>query len=367
MRDVVRRAGQRFLIGFEGHTASVEVRELIRDLGVGGVVLFGRNVADPAQVAELVRELQACARDAGRERPLLVAVDQEGGRVARLREPWTLWPPARAVGRYGQEGAARRMGRALARELSACGIRLDFAPCVDVDTNPNNPVIGDRSFGADPGLVGRMGAALIEGLQEGGVAACAKHFPGHGDTEVDSHLDLPAVDHSRGRLDDVELPPFRRAIASGVATVMTSHVLVRELDDALPASLSAKVTSGLLRDGLGFGGVVVSDDFDMKAISRHWAPERVSVLAAGAGCDLLAFCRSHEAQVAAIEGLIRALETSEIPWKAAEAAEARLRALEERFLVGYRDPDPREARLAAGGADSRALAEEIASRSGMPA
>ena len=231
VKDVVRRVGQRFMVGFEGLTASADVKALIREFGVGHVVLFARNVAGPEQVADLVRELQSVARDAGHERPLLVAVDQEGGRVARLKEPWTIWPSARAVGRVGSEETARQVGAALAAELKACGIRYDFAPCVDVDTNPKNPVIGDRSFGDDPDLVGRLGVAMIRGLQENGVAACAKHFPGHGDTDLDSHLELPAVDHSRSRLDDVELRPFRKAIEAGVATVMTSHILVREIDD----------------------------------------------------------------------------------------------------------------------------------------
>ena len=234
------------MVGFEGLAASDDVKALIRDFGVGHVVLFARNVAGPEQVADLVRELQSAARDAGQDRPLLVAVDQEGGRVARLKEPWTTWPPARAVGLTGSEETARLMAAALAEELAACGIRYDFAPCVDVDTNPRNPVIGDRSFGDDPDLVGRLGAAMIRGFQENGVAACAKHFPGHGDTDVDSHLDLPSVEHSRSRLDDVELRPFRKAIEAGVATVMASHLLVREVDDALPATLSRKVVTGLL-------------------------------------------------------------------------------------------------------------------------
>ena len=362
----MRRVGQRFMVGFEGFAASTDVKALIREFGVGHVVLFARNVAGPEQVAELVRELQGAARDAGQEQPLLVAVDQEGGRVARLKDPWTIWPSARAVGRAGSEETARLMAQALAVELKACGIRYDFAPCVDVDTNPRNPVIGDRSFGEDPELVGRLGAAMIRGFQENGVVACAKHFPGHGDTDVDSHLDLPSVEHSRSRLDDVELRPFRKAIEAGVATVMASHLLVREIDDALPATLSRKVVTGLLREELGYGGVVVTDALEMGALAKHWTPAQVAVLAAVAGCDLLALCSGHDAQVEAMESLIRALEAGEIPFKLAEASESRVRALKERFLAGYRDPDPKEARQAAGRGEHRALAETIAARSGIP-
>ena len=353
------------MVGFEGHTASADVKALVREFGVGGVVLFARNVSAPEQVADLVRELQSVARDAAHDRPLLVAVDQEGGRVARLRQPWTLWPAARAVGRVGSEETARQMGQALAEELLACGIRYDFAPCVDVDTNPKNPVIGDRSFGDDPDLVGRLGVAMIQGLQAGGVAACAKHFPGHGDTDVDSHLDLPAVDHSRSRLEDVELRPFRMAIAAGVASVMTSHVLVREIDDARPATLSPLVIAGLLRKDLGWSGVVVTDDLEMKAVAARFTPAQIAVLAAQAGCDLLEFCKTHDGQVEAIEALVRGCESGEVPFKEAEAAEARVRALKDRFLLGYRDPDPKRARQAAESGLHRALAEEIAVRSGI--
>jgi beta-N-acetylhexosaminidase len=367
MKDVVRRLGQRVAIGFEGQAVSADARALLREFGVGTVVLFARNVAEPEQLADLVRELQQTARDAGHEQPLLVAVDQEGGRVARLREPWARWPSARAVGRTGSEEIARRVGAALAEQLTSCGIAADFAPVVDVDTNPDNPVIGDRSFGDDPDLVGRLGAALVAGLQDGGVAACAKHFPGHGDTSVDSHLELPAVDHSRGRLEDVELRPFRKVIEAGVAMLMTAHVLVRELDDARPATLSARVVSGLLRTELRFAGVTVTDDLDMKAVAKRWPPAQVSVMAAQAGCDLLCFCRDHDAQVEGIEGLIRAVEAGLVPFKETEAAEKRIRALKERFLAGYRHPDPRQARLVAARVDHRALAEEIVVRSGLPA
>jgi beta-N-acetylhexosaminidase len=367
MRDSVRQVGQRFMIGFDGFAVSADARRLIRDFGVGSVILFKRNVDSPEQVAELVRELQSVARDASHELPLLVAVDQEGGRVARMREPWTVWPPMRAVGRLGSEEHARRVGEALALELKACGIRLDFAPVVDVDTNPKNPVIGDRSFGDDPELVGRMAAAMIGGLQNAGVAACAKHFPGHGDTDVDSHLDLPAVDHPRSRLEDVELRPFRRAIAARVATIMTAHVLVRELDDKLPATLSPRIVQGLLREELGYGGVIVSDDLEMKAVAKHWGPGEAAVLAAQAGCDILPVCITHDAQVLALEALVRAQESGEIGFAATDDALARVRRLKQAYLLPWLDPDPRQARLAAGAGERVALAQELATRAGISA
>jgi beta-N-acetylhexosaminidase len=355
VKNLIRRVGQRFMVGFEGLAASADVKALIRDFGVAHVILFARNVDGPEQVADLVRELQSAAREAGHERPLLVGVDQEGGRVSRMKEPWTVWPPPRALGRMGSEETARRVGAALAEELRACGIAMNVAPVVDVDTNPMNPVIGDRSFGDNPDLVGRLGAAMIRGLQDGGVAACAKHFPGHGDTAVDSHLDLPVVEHSRPRLDDVELPPFRACIEAGVATVLPGHVLVRELDEEFPATLSPRVVRELLHD------------MEMKAVAKRWKPAELSVMAVKAGCDILEFCHTHDAQVEAMEGLIRAAEAEEIPFSDMEAAEGRVKQLQERFLLDYQDPDPGVAREAAGRGEHRALAEEIVQASGLPA
>ena len=367
MKESLRRAGQRVMVGFEGMAPSADVRALIKQYGVGHIILFARNVDGPEQVAELVRELQGIARDAGQDLPLMIGVDQEGGRVARLREPWTIWPSLRAVGRLGSEAYAERMGRALADELLPCGIRWDFAPVVDVDTNPKNPVIGDRSFGDDPELVGRLGAAMIRGLQGGGLAACAKHFPGHGDTNLDSHHELPVVTHSPARLQDVELRPFRTALEAGVVSVMTAHVLVPEMDETLPATLSPHILETLLRRGMSYDGVVVTDDMEMKAVAKGWAPGEAAVLAAQAGCDLLAICRTPEVQVEAIEALVRAQESDRIASKAMDTAVARLRRLKERFLATYQDPDPQKARLAAGSSERVRLAEEIAERSGLPA
>lgn len=364
MRQIVRDVGQRVMVGFHGHEASADVRKLIRDFGVGHVILFARNVGSPEQVAQLCGELQDINRRAGGDAPLLIAIDQEGGRVARLKEPWTVWPPLRALGRLGDERLAREMGAALARELRACGIRWDMAPVVDVDTNPNNPVINDRAFGDVPEIVGRLGVALSQGLESGGVASCAKHFPGHGDTEVDSHFDLPSIEHSLHRLDDIELKPFRDMVAAGVASIMTVHAIVRELDENMPATLSRPIIDGLLRRKMGYHGVILSDDLEMKAIAKHWTVGDAAVRAAAAGCDILPVCVTMDRQVEALETLIRAAESETLPRKACEDSLRRIRSLKERFAFPHEDPSPRGARLAAGTAEARALAAEIAERGG---
>ncbi len=364
MRDLVRRVGQRVMVGFHGPDPSADVKTLIREFGVGHVILFARNVVSPEQLAALCRELQDLNRRAGADLPLLIAVDQEGGRVARLRSPWTEWPPLRALGRIGDERLAREFGAALAVELRACGIRWDMAPVVDVDTNEKNPVIGDRSFGDVPEMVGKLGVAFSAGLEGGGVASCAKHFPGHGDTDVDSHLDLPSIEHSRGRIEDIELRPFRDMVAAQAASIMTAHVLVREYDETMPATLSPRLIDGLLRREMGYAGVIVSDDLEMKAIAKRWKPATAAVAAAAAGCDVLPVCATMDVQVAAIEGLVRAAESETLAPKPFDASLRRIRALKERFALPHEEPNPARARAAAGRAESLTLAAEIASRGG---
>jgi beta-N-acetylhexosaminidase len=320
-----KRVGQRFMVGFEGFTASADVKALIRDFGVGHVVLFARNVAGPEQVADLVRELQSVARDSGQERPLLVAVDQEGGRVARLKEPWTVWPAARAVGRAGSEETARRMAQALAEELQACGIRYDFAPCLDVDTNPRNPVIGDRSFGDDADLVGRLGAAMIRGFQENGVAACASTSWSrrHGRGSLTCRRSSTPVRAST--TGAAALPEGDRA---GVATVMASHSRARSTTPAGHTLAEGRRPSA---GGDGNRGVVVNDALEMGP--QNWTPARSR---AGGGWRLRppAQC-SGDAQVEAMEA-IRASRRGDPP--EAEAADGRVRALKD-ISRHYQDPD----------------------------
>ena len=301
------------------------------------MTLFGRNIEAPEQVAELSHDIQALAG----ELPLWVAVDQEGGRVARLRAPFTEWPPMAVLGRSGDVDLAYKFAAALAAELKAVGVSLDYAPVLDIHTNPKNPVIGDRALAESADGVARLGAAIVRGLQESGVAACGKHFPGHGDTSVDSHLDLPIVEHPPDRLRRVEFVPFRAAIQAGVATIMTAHILVPSLDEEKPATLSRHVVYDLLRDELNFEGVILSDDLEMKALAKSYSVAEAAVQSILAGCDGVLICRALsdersrdiEVQAVALEALVHAVEDGTIPYKRLEDALARQRRAKERFLT----------------------------------
>jgi beta-N-acetylhexosaminidase len=298
---VARDAGQLLWVGFDGTAAPAELRERIRAGEVSGVILFARNIVSVPQVAELVSALGAAPPP---ELPVVLAVDQEGGRVQRLRAPLTEWPPMARLGARGDPELAHRVGLALGRELRALGFNCDFAPVLDVHTNPANPVIGDRSLASHPDTVGRLGVALLRGLEAGGVLGCVKHFPGHGDTSHDSHLELPRVAHAEERLRRVELVPFARAVREGVRLIMTAHVVCEAFDATQPATLSRRIMQELLRDELGYRGVVVSDDLEMKAIADHYGVEDAAVRVVRAGVDVLLCCHARELQDRVLRQLI---------------------------------------------------------------
>jgi beta-N-acetylhexosaminidase len=323
-----RQLGQLVMLGFDGYDVPPEVRALARDFDIGGIVLFRRNVESPEQVAALACE---CARICEAV-PAWVAVDQEGGRVARLRAPFTEWPPMATLGHAGDEALASRFARAMARELAAVGISFDFAPVLDVLTNPANPAIGDRAIAGRADVVSRIGCAIIDALQGEGIAACGKHFPGHGDASIDSHHDLPVLDLPPDRFEGVDWVPFRAAIARSVAGIMVAHVLVPAFDEREPASLSRTVVHGLLRERLGFGNLILTDDLSMKGCSGRHDPPAATVLAIAAGHDAALLCEpNHDDQAAALEGLVRAYESGALAFDRLEASVARHARLKARF------------------------------------
>ncbi len=341
--------------GFDGTTLPAPFARALRDGERGGAILFKRNVGGgPLQVAALARELHAATPG-----PPLVGVDQEGGRVARLGEPLLRVPAMRTIASWGDVELAERIARAVAGELAALGFTVDFAPVLDVNTCAENPVIGDRAFGDDPATCARFGSAWIRGLQSAGILACGKHFPGHGDTTRDSHVDLPAVDHPRERLESVELVPFRAAVATGVASLMTAHVVFPAIDARVPATLSRAVCTDL-REAIGFGGMLISDDLEMKAIAARWTIEDAAVGAVAAGCDALLVCASDENQQRAVDALAREAERSAVFRVRCEAAIARVQRACARATA--RPLDDVGVRDACGGPLARRLADEMARR-----
>ncbi len=284
--------GQLLCVGFQGtDTLPDAVSEALAAGQIGGVILFRRNVESPDQVAKLNAQIHDAASHA--VVAPFVAVDQEGGRVARLREPLTLIPPMRVLGDTNDTKLVSAVSEVMATEVSALGFNLNFAPVLDVDTNPDNPVIGDRAFSSDPDVVARMGGAFLLGHLTSGVVSCGKHFPGHGDTDTDSHLELPVLPHDGERLEKVELVPFQRLMANGIPMLMTAHIQVPALDTVHPATLSHAVMTRLLRDELGYDGVVVTDDLEMKAVADRYSVEEMVELGLRAGVDLFLICHTE--------------------------------------------------------------------------
>lgn len=351
-----RLAGQALIVGFPAGDPSPELLAAAKRDELGGFILFRRNVGEPEATAELIHTL--VANSAG-QAPPFISIDQEGGRVQRLGAPFLQLPPMRVLGDIDDPALTREAATLLGRQLQALGVNLDFAPVLDVDSNPANPIIGDRSFGRDPAQLARHGAAFAEGLQAAGVAACGKHFPGHGDTELDSHLALPKVAHAQERLDRIELAPFR-SVAPQLASIMTAHIVFDALDAGRPATLSSAILTGILRKELGFSGVIISDDLEMKAISEHYSVADAVCEAMAAGCDALLVCSKPELCFEAHAALVRRAERdAAFAARLAEAA-ARTLALRRKYPAQPLAPGALRQRLQA--LDTKALEARIARR-----
>ncbi len=325
------KIGQMLLLGWmTGPQADALVTEFV----AGGVILMGRNIGTPAETSAQIAHLQALAYENGLP-PLFVAVDQEGGRVQRLGPPrYPARPSARALGASPDPvPAARQTAHSIGSELSALGFNWDFAPVLDVDSNPQNPVIADRSYSPSAGIVAALGVAAVHGFQEGaGILACGKHFPGHGDTETDSHFALPTIRRTRAALDAVEMVPFRAAIEAGLAAIMTAHILFPALDPDLPATLSHAILTGLLRQELGFDGLIITDDLEMRGVAEKWGAPEAAVLAVLAGADILLCCHEWETQKAIQAALLFAVQTSRLSESRLDQSLARIAAAKAQWV-----------------------------------
>lgn len=358
---MVDKIGQLLIIGIRDKVLTQDEAEFIITNNIGGVILFSRNVESPKQIHELVTSLQSLRHKSRDKLPLFIGIDMEGGRVARLKAPFTVWPPIGKLGKLDSTSLAFKFGMGMATELRSVGINLDFAPCVDVLTNPKNVLIGDRSLSTDPEQVAKLASALVRGYIKGGVIPCAKHFPGHGNTVIDSHEDLPVEDVDLQRLREVELVPFKKVFRARLDMVMTAHIKFTKIDPEWPVTLSEKFIQGILRSELRYRGIVISDDLDMKALANHYPAEQIPVKAFQAGCDILLYCNNFDHPQVALDALNKAVKEHKITGKQIDESFNRVVTLKKDVLG---KPDPEDFAKAAkliGSPENQRLAAAIAS------
>ncbi len=359
VEDQKAALGQLFIVGFDGTELNPDLRDLFRRYPPGGVILFKRNLEDPEQIDRLTRDLQSIEPSL----PMLVCIDQEGGRVWRLPPAFTFFPEAQALGNAGVDALAYSAARVIAEELSAVGIHCNFAPVLDLHTNPNNPVIGDRSFGADPTSVTALARSILLSFRAHGIAGCGKHFPGHGDTDLDSHQTLPTVSMDEKRLSSVEMSPYRmlsRDRRRPLEMVMTAHVRYPGLDPQRPATLSRRILKGALRGQIGFQGLIVTDDLEMGAITERYAPEEAALLSFRAGADLLMFCHTPSLLPACIETLYGSLRRGETSCGRASRSLRRIGRFKARLRFRIPKESARRALFLRIGCDeNRNIAEQV--------
>jgi beta-N-acetylhexosaminidase len=295
--------------GFEGTCLNSRTEKLIKEQGIGGFILFERNYENPKQLKSLIEDLQSLT--AQNSPPLFISVDQEGGRVARLKEPFTQFPPMCCLGEANSDDLAYRFGIAMGKEMKAMGINMDYAPVLDVHSNPENPVIGKRAISSNPEVVSRLGCKIIQGFKDAGTFPVGKHFPGHGDTSQDSHLTLPRVERSKESLEKIELVPFAQAFKEGLDVIMTAHVVYPAWDENSAATFSKYILNDMLRKKMNFQGLVMSDDLEMQAVTQTL--EELPALAINAGVDLFLICHDLDKVTRLQDAIIDCVETGKIP------------------------------------------------------
>ena len=323
------KIGQLLVFGFSGTSLDQGTTEMLDRYKPGGLIIMGENVKSAGQLLELVNSLKAVSSESGI--PAFISVDEEGGRVSRMPPELKNIPSALTVGKTGNAGIAGGVGSAVAGELKAFGFNMDFAPVLDIWSNPQNTVIGDRAFGTDADTVGRLGVSAMNGIASAGVIPVVKHFPGHGDTTADSHKELPVSDSTMERLESFELKPFYEAVANGADAVMVAHILLTQVDAKYPASLSKAVITDILRNKMGFGGVVITDDLTMAAISKNYGLAEAAVLAFQAGSDLILVVHGSDSQAAVAGALKNAAASGEITRDRLDESVYRILKLKEKY------------------------------------
>lgn len=325
------QAGQRLMAGFPGKQVSPEFIRLVKEYKIGNVILFEHNVESLSQVRRLCEEIQELVRrETGHS--AFIAMDQEGGAVTRLPANGCNIPGAMAVAATGEPGNAGLLAAVTARELRSLGVNFNLAPVADVNNNPNNPVVGVRSYSDKAETVAAYAVAALKGWQQEGFLACAKHFPGHGDTAVDSHLGLPIIEKSLEELEELELKPFRAMVENGIDAVMTSHILFPKLEpDRLPCTMSKRMIMGILRERLGFKGLVLSDCMEMDAIRRYYGTAKGAAAAMAAGVDLVTVSHTPELMEETVREVYQAVEEGRISQEEMRASAERIVTYKEKY------------------------------------
>lgn len=325
------KIGQLVMAGIDEYTNDNHSQSLIVNYHVGGFVLLKQNIRDANQMLSLINSLKET--NSVNKIPLFLSIDEEGGRISRMPGEFTKIPTSQQIGTLNDEGLSYQIGSIIGEELRSFGLNMNFAPVLDVNSNPRNPVIGDRAFGDEPGLVSRLGIQTMKGLQEQNIISVVKHFPGHGDTSVDSHMGLPAVNHDLDRLKSLELVPFAAAIENKVDVIMTAHILLPKIDGDHPASFSSRIISELLRKDMNFEGVVITDDLTMGAIVENYDIGEVAVESIKAGSDMILVCHDYPKEEAVIQALQQAAETGDISLDRIDQSVYRILKLKEKYAL----------------------------------
>jgi beta-N-acetylhexosaminidase len=300
------KVGQMVMVGLDGYAIDDSARTMVESYQVGGFILFGRNVESSEQLLDLINSLKRS--NSKNKAPLFLSVDEEGGKVSRMPGELKKLPANKTIGKVNNVEFSYKIGSILAEEVKSFGFNMNFAPVLDINSNPQNPVIGDRSFGSDGKIVSELGVQTMRGIQAGGVIPVVKHFPGHGDTSVDSHVDLPSVDNDMDRLKSFELVPFKEAIQNQADAVMVAHILLNKIDPQNPASLSKIIITDFLRKQLNFSGVIITDDMTMGAIVKNYDMGDAAVKSVNAGSDIVLVCHGYDSEVAVIDALKKAVQ-----------------------------------------------------------
>ncbi len=355
--------GSLMMIGISGETLTSDEKEFIVENDIAGVTLFSRNCKTPEQIYNLCAEIQSLSSRTASKAPRFVAIDMEGGRVHRLPKPFTQWPAPKFLGQIDNATLTFQFSNMMGAELAAVGINLNFAPCLDILSNPENTAIGDRSLGADPELVARNGSALVRGYIKSNILSCIKHFPGHGNTMVDSHFELPKEDSiTLERLESFELIPFKRAAKARCDMVMPGHLFFPKIDPDFPVSFSKIFIQDLLRNSMRFRGIVVTDDLDMKALTKYYSIGEIPVKALQAGADLLLYCNVPESSAVGLEGVIEAVAQGSLDKADLEEKSRRILSLKREKLGAIEVPSWEQAKEVIGLTEHLDVAQSVIDR-----